>query len=105
MNAEGAVDKRSQVRSAVNHLEGALAALDFKVQGGRGKAQFAVRPQNWELLSTKRQYVLALMAICYRYLGEEDLAQQAVDRGRAEIEPPLQCIDLLGDSCLKFQCG
>lgn len=88
VNAERAVDKRGQVWSAINHLEGALAALNSKVQGGRGKAHFVARPHNWYLLSTKRQYVLALIAICYRYLGEENLAQHAVNLGRAEIEQP-----------------
>jgi hypothetical protein len=78
-----AVDKRAQVWSAVNHLEGAVAALDSKLEGSRGKAQFMIRPHNWGLLGMKRAYALALLAICYRYLGEEELAQQAAALGRA----------------------
>ena len=81
VKADTASDKRAQVWSAVNHLEGAVAALDSKLRGGRGKAQY-VRPHNWALLGHKRAYALALMAICYRYLGEEHLAQEAVASGR-----------------------
>jgi hypothetical protein len=83
LKAYNAVDKRAQVWSAVNHLEGAVAALDSKLRGGRGKAQYFIRPNNWSLLTTKRSYTLALMAICYRYLNEEELAQRAVAMGRA----------------------
>jgi predicted exporter len=44
------------------------------------------------MLVNKRKYVLALMSICYRYLGEETLAQQALELVRAETEP----IDVAG---------
>jgi len=85
--AKTAEDRRAQVWSAVNHLEGAQAALDSKIFGARGKAQLAFRVANWYMLMNKRKYVLALMSICYRYLGEETLAQQALELVRAETEP------------------
>jgi hypothetical protein len=80
--AATADDKRSQIWSAINHLESAQAALESKLLGPRGKTQAMLRGGNFLVLKMKRQYVLALMAICYRYLGEEDLAQQAIERGR-----------------------
>lgn len=86
IKAENAVDKRSQVWSAVNHLEGAVAAIESKNQGARGKAHFTVRASNWMRLQIKRAYILALMAICYRYLGEEELAHQCVARGREGLD-------------------
>jgi len=84
--AGGAVDKISQVWSAVNHLEAAQAALDSKLQGPRGTAQVVLRANNYALLSAKRAYVLALMGICYLYLGEEQLAQDVIALGRASSE-------------------
>jgi hypothetical protein len=80
--AATAHDKRSQIWSAINHLESAEAALESKLLGWRGKTHFMVRSGNFLLLKVKRDYVLAFMAICYRYLGEENLAQQAIERGR-----------------------
>jgi hypothetical protein len=86
-NAQAAKDKRAQVWSAVNHLEGALVALDSKLVGARGKVQVALRYGNWNILAYKRKYVLALLAICYRYLEEEKLAQQALESVRGEYDP------------------
>ncbi|WP_189268253.1 hypothetical protein [Streptomyces fuscichromogenes] len=34
----------------------------------------------WEALDAKRQRILCLMAICYRYLNEQALAEQTLDR-------------------------
>ena len=84
--AGSARDKPAQVWSAVNHLEGAESALASKVTGGRGTAQWILRAHNWELLQIKRAFVLALMAVCYRYLGEEELAQRTIGLGRAVAE-------------------
>jgi hypothetical protein len=81
--AQNARDKRAQVWSAVNHLESAQSALESKLCGGRGTAQWVLRAHNWDTLRLKRCYVLALMAICYRYLEEEKLAQQAIELGRS----------------------
>lgn len=79
---QDAKDKRSQVWSAINHLEGALAALESKLRGRGGNVQYVLRGWNYHLLCVKRGYVLALMAICYVYLGEDELAEKAVEQGR-----------------------
>jgi len=70
-----AEDKRAQVWSAVNHLEQAEAALDstLKKYGG---VLMATRFTKAASLENKHRYVLALMAICYRYLGEKDLTDR-----------------------------
>ena len=80
--ARTARDKRAQVWSAVNHLESAEAALSSTVVGRPGQVQFALRMVNVNLLKRKLDYTRALMAVCYRYLGEEELARQAIERGR-----------------------
>lgn len=74
-------DKRAQVWSAVNHLEGAQAAIESKLQR-RGRLMVVARYHRWEFLVNKHRYILALMALCYRYLGEERLAQQAFTQAK-----------------------
>jgi hypothetical protein len=44
------------------------------LRGRRGNVQYALRAFNYNLIWVKRGYVLALMAICYVYLGEDELA-------------------------------
>jgi hypothetical protein len=68
-----------QVWSAVNHLEGAEAALTAALRR-RAKLMFWANPLRQDDLEEKRRYVLCLMAICYRYLRQEQLALQALER-------------------------
>jgi hypothetical protein len=75
--AHQARDKHAQVWSAVNHLERAQTALESKLRR-HGAAIAVLRIHHLDELIRKRGYILALMAICYRYLGEEQLAQQAI---------------------------
>jgi hypothetical protein len=81
LKAGDARDTRAQVWSAVNHLEGAQAAIDSKLRR-RGSFIAAARVHRYEFLVDKLRYVEGLMAVCYRYLGEERLAQQALGRVR-----------------------
>jgi hypothetical protein len=83
--APDARDRRAQVWSAVNHLEGAQAAIESKLVGRRGAAHFAVRGGNFLRLAIRRGQILALMAVCYVYLGENELARQAVQQGRRNL--------------------
>jgi hypothetical protein len=78
-------DQRNMpVWSAVNHLEGAEAALVAALRR-RAKLIFWANPLRGEVLDEKRKYVLCLMAICYRYLREEQLALQALERAGEEV--------------------
>jgi hypothetical protein len=66
-----------QVWSAINHLEFADAAL-AQLFARRGEALlWSRRIRFWELVG-KRRYILCLMAVCYRYVGEEKLARRAL---------------------------
>ena len=64
--AKRAADKRSQIWSAVNHLEAVHARLEKEYKKGAiiswGKYQYAERMRD------KDQWVLSLMATCYRAL-------------------------------------
>ncbi|WP_305786708.1 hypothetical protein [Symbioplanes lichenis] len=84
--AAGARDRQAQVWSAVNHLEGAEAALRRKVTGSGGRRQFVLRARNYVMLEQRYLRILALLAICYRYLNEEDLALSYAERLRSQDE-------------------
>ena len=73
--AGDAEDKRAQVWSAVNHLESAEAAIEKQLQR---KRLAALNPQRFGKVMSKYQFIKGLMAICYRYLDEEALAEQAL---------------------------
>ncbi|WP_406326802.1 hypothetical protein [Streptomyces sp. NBC_00203] len=76
-------DRRSQVWSAVNHLEAANAAYS-SVVNKRGKFLTWTAPAHLELVVNRRRYILCLMAICYRYLEEEKLCHQALQHATAK---------------------
>jgi hypothetical protein len=61
--------------------QGAHAAIESKLRR-RGSFIAAARIHRYTLLLDKLRYILALMAVCYRYLGEERLAQQALAQAR-----------------------
>jgi len=73
-----AVDQRAQVWSAVNHLEGAEAALGSKLKRWGGIPFAGVRASRYERTLEEYRYICGLLAICYRYLGEETLAQESL---------------------------
>jgi hypothetical protein len=72
----------AQVWSAVNHLEEALAAVEG-IFARRGRLLVLGRMVHADNLLEKRDYILSLMAVCYRYLGEDELARQSFVRARA----------------------
>jgi hypothetical protein len=73
------------VWSAVNHLEGAEAALAGTLER-HGQKMLWGRSVRLQHLEYKRQYVLCLMAVCYRYLGEHPLADRAFHAAREGSE-------------------
>jgi hypothetical protein len=70
-------DKRSQVWSAVNHLESAQVAAKDAFQRGKMVLFYLRSLKGMEVL-TKRAYIFGLQAICYRYLGEKELMDRAL---------------------------
>jgi hypothetical protein len=72
-----AEDKRAQVWSAVNHLEEAESVLRTTIQT-RGYRLMWVDQPGLLLMIYKRRYILGLMAVCYRYLGEKTLAERTL---------------------------
>jgi len=76
-NVSYAEDKKAQVESAVNHLQGAEAALRTTIQT-RGNRLMWVNQPRLLVMIYKRQYVLGLMAVCYRYLGEKALTERTL---------------------------
>jgi hypothetical protein len=70
-----AQDKSQQVWSAVNHLEAAEAALRDIVQKRGARLLYSNLAALWEAID-KRRYILGLMAVCYRYLGERALTER-----------------------------
>jgi hypothetical protein len=73
-----AEDKRAQVWSAVNHLEQAESALRTTIQTRGNRLMYVNRPGLEEDLIQKRRYMLGLMAVCYRYLGERALTERTL---------------------------
>jgi hypothetical protein len=72
-----AEDKEAQVRSAVTHLEGAEAALRTTIQN-RGTRLLYSNINALAHAMFKRVYILGLMAVCYRYLGERALTERTL---------------------------
>jgi hypothetical protein len=72
-----AEDKRAQVWSAVNHLEEAESALRNTIKT-RGNRLMFVNQLGLEVMIEKRRYILGLMAVCYRYLGERALTERTL---------------------------
>jgi hypothetical protein len=70
-----AKDKRSQIWSAINHLEEAEVALRKATQDRKILMTF-FHIERLAHLIIKRRYILGLMAICYRYLDERELAER-----------------------------
>jgi hypothetical protein len=76
-------DRRGQVWSAINHLEGADEALR-RVTSKRMLRY--VDGMKVEDALAKRRYVLCLMAVCYQYLGETRLSGETLDRAADNTE-------------------
>lgn len=82
--------KSKQVWSAVNNLEAAEAALKDTIQN-RGTRLLYSNVNALFNAIFKRAYILGLMAVCYRYLGERALTERTlsiipdVDEGLAAI--------------------
>jgi hypothetical protein len=72
-----AEDKRAQVWSAVNHLEEAESGLRRTIQTRGNRLMFVNQPGFREMID-KRRYILGLMAVCYRYLGERALTERTL---------------------------
>jgi hypothetical protein len=72
-----AEDKRAQVWSAVNHLEEADSVLRTTLQT-RGKRLANLNEVGLQQMIEKRRYLIGLMAVCYRYLGERALTERAL---------------------------
>jgi hypothetical protein len=72
-----AEDKSQQVWSAVNHLEAAEAALRDTLQKRGKRLLYSNMGALWEAID-KRRYILGLMAVCYRYLGERALTERTL---------------------------
>ncbi len=75
-------DKRAQVWSAVNHLQYAEAALHAAITTNTG-AKKLLRPLNLFALVDRREYLLCLLAACYRYLGEPILFEETLDQAES----------------------
>jgi hypothetical protein len=67
----------------VNHLEAASVALDSKLVWNPGQISSHAPLWNGSILAYKRQCALALLAICYRYLGEESSYNKALEKAKA----------------------
>jgi tetratricopeptide (TPR) repeat protein len=72
-------DPRAQVWSAVNHLEGAEEAARRAAMNWR---LHYFNELSGEVADERHVYVLALLAICYKYLGEFQLCDDALDKAR-----------------------
>ena len=80
--AASAREPRAYVWSAANHLEGAEAALKQRLVRWRGSIKY-IAPVTAGDTVLKYKYVLCLLATCYRYLGEQELATRAFDEALA----------------------
>jgi hypothetical protein len=69
-------DNKTQVQAALTHLEAVESALS-KTLKKYGSVLQTFRPARCDFLVDKRRYVLALMALCYRYLGDKELTERA----------------------------
>jgi hypothetical protein len=69
--------KTKPVESAINHLEAAEAATRDTIQN-RGTRLFWSNEIALVEAIHKRRYILALMALCYRYLGEQELTRRTL---------------------------
>ena len=67
----------AQVRSAVTHLESAKAAAIAKLQKRR-LLRNLTRSRQVIIDGNRLRYINGLLAICYRYLGEEPLAKECL---------------------------
>jgi hypothetical protein len=76
-SADLAVTPEAQVRSAVTHLEAAKAAAVAKLQKRR-LLRNLTRIRQVFIDGNRLRYINGLLAICYRYLGEERLAEQSL---------------------------
>lgn len=94
-----AIDKRAPVQSAITHLEGVESVLGRTLER-YGLVLQGLRWNRYYYLLYKRRYALALMALCYRYLGEEELCKRtcaAIENAEREFrwwEAPLTVISL-----------
>jgi hypothetical protein len=70
---ENAKDKKAPVNSAITHLEAAHAAYAKIYKGER-----YFRAISWRLAGYKDVWTLSLMATCYMYIHELDLAKDTV---------------------------
>jgi hypothetical protein len=71
---ENAKDKKAPVNSAISHLEAAHVAYREIYSGDR-----YFRAISWRLAGYKDVWTLSLMATCYMYLHELDLAKDSVN--------------------------
>ncbi len=78
-------DKQAQVWSAVNHLQFAEGAVRQSITTRTSLKQHARRLAMGALVD-RREYVLCLLAVCYRYLGEPTLFEQAMRQARTARE-------------------
>ena len=76
-------DRPAQIWSVVNHLEQADVALRLRLTKFGGAIRITA-PNLTMGLTNKRRYVLCLLAACYRYLHEDELAMQALNEAPEE---------------------
>jgi hypothetical protein len=78
IKVDAAKQPSAQVWSAINHLEGAEAALSQTFR--RRKYLRWIDINGLGNIFERRQIIGCLMAICYAYLGERQLAEEIFDR-------------------------
>jgi len=83
-------DKGALVWSAVNHLAGAETTLRTTLLARKERFRW-INEVGLDLMLTKRTYILALAAICYRYLGKKALSEQTLAMIKTSHKGELAC--------------
>ncbi len=81
-----ALDKRGQVWTCIGHLNSAQAAYETFILSRTPGNVTGTRSTADDIAGTKRKYVLAVKAICYKYLGEENLCSEALTLAKADFK-------------------
>jgi hypothetical protein len=75
-----AADPRGQVWNAIGQLETAYQASVHIVRAHRSWENFSLRRSaRADQARDKAEYILCMMAVCYRYLGENSLCKSHLD--------------------------
>jgi len=80
------LDKRGQVWECISHLNSAQHAYEQFIRD-RAYGNMTITRVNKESdANVKRRFTLVLKAVCYRYLNEQRMCQEALELAKREID-------------------